>query len=73
MISIWARVLKETYIYFLDIFVQLLYATYACKQHRLSCIASQKIVQKLAFYPNPHNDVGGIMHPVIMPATLGAT
>jgi hypothetical protein len=29
MIPIWARVLKR-HTYFLDIFVQLLYATYAC-------------------------------------------
>jgi hypothetical protein len=53
--------------------VQLLNATYACKQHHLSCIASPKIIQQLAFYPNPCIDVGGIMPPVMMPTTLGAT
>jgi hypothetical protein len=85
LIPIWARVLKDVnnsfskitsiagVTHFLDIFVQLLYATYACKQHRLSYIASPIIVQQLAFYPNPRIDAGGIISPVIIPATLGAT
>jgi hypothetical protein len=85
MIPIWARVLKDVnncfseitsivgVTHFLDIFVQLLYATYACKQHRLVMHRIAKIVQQLAFYPNPRINAGGIMPPVIMLATLGAT
>jgi hypothetical protein len=52
MIPILLEFLRR-HIHFFDIFTQLLSATYACKQHLLSCTAlSPTIVQQL-FYPNP--------------------